>query len=415
MEIFRKATFASLLTTALLIVGLTPATSAAANNPWDADDCTVVVDNTGQVILRWTPGTSADNHDVWRNGRRIAMTGSSVFRDVYPPEGVVHYSVAGRSGSRVQEPREYCGKVELDGSPITPPPAPATCQAVQRDGTFIVSWDSVPEADKYVVSRSVNGSRFYWRGRVSETSFTDSGRSGAVTYQVVSRSASGLRGLPVECTSGDEPPATDCRTQITMQEARALALPRPPVVNQAILDQLPPSVDSAFVAPDGWVYYVAAGDPDLDYLERIDLANGVTERLNTLGVLFRTYRIQHVDSNGSTYVAFSDKTQTTFTRYDLNGDRVGLGSVDSVGLGTNTQAYGDIDDGRTVLVTETDSSITAIELYDPVTEESTVLPFVAGDQDFIFGLTADGDLVGGSGDLVADIGFRFDLSCAVSL
>lgn len=408
---FRSRTFVTIVSAMLMAVGVASGVSADPQNTWDADGCTVVVDDTGQVTVRWTPGTSAANHDVWRNGHRIAMTGSSIFRDVYPPEGVVHYSVAGRSGSSVQQPREYCGKVELDGTPTTPPPAPASCLVEEHDG-FVVSWDHLDAAHSYVVSRSVNGSRFYWRGRTSETIFEDSARSGDITYQVASRSASGLRSVSVECSKAGEPPINDCRTQITLQQASDLALPSAPVVDQSILDQLPPSVDSAFVADDGWIYYVAPDGPDLDHLERVDLDRGITERIYELGVQFRTYEIQLVDAAGATYVKYSDKTNSYFNRYGLDGERADLGDVDSVGFGTYTQPFANLDDGRSLLVTVADGAMTSVELYDPIRQQATTLPYATDSRDFPFGSTADGNLVGSSDSLS---GFRFDLDCAAAL
>lgn len=83
--------------------------------------------------------------------------------------------------------------------------APTNC-SVSVDGEITtVTWIADPEADSYVVSRSINDGPTWWRGRTSATSFDDSSRAGA-EYVVQSRAADGAKGPAAPCSSTPLPP-----------------------------------------------------------------------------------------------------------------------------------------------------------------------------------------------------------------
>lgn len=69
--------------------------------------------------------------------------------------------------------------------------APATCAVTNDAAGFAVSWDTVPSADAYVVERSVDGGNWWWRGRITTSTFDDTPRSGTVEYRVRAISADG--------------------------------------------------------------------------------------------------------------------------------------------------------------------------------------------------------------------------------
>ncbi len=90
---------------------------------------------------------------------------------------------------------------------FTAQPASATedsfsCTATITFDEAVVSWSSLPAAETYVIYRTVESRPQAWRGRTSDTSFTDSGwmNYGLVDYAVAPRSAAGAVGAPTPCT-----------------------------------------------------------------------------------------------------------------------------------------------------------------------------------------------------------------------
>ena len=102
----------------------------------------------------------------------------------------------------------------VDPEPVNPDPvfeAPANCAAVV-DGTSIdVTWTEAPGAERYVIYRTVNGSRQYWRGNVAGLSFVDANRTATIEYFVASKSAEGTKSNRTKCSFdpgvGTEPAA----------------------------------------------------------------------------------------------------------------------------------------------------------------------------------------------------------------
>lgn len=91
--------------------------------------------------------------------------------------------------------------------------APADCSIQVNGATTTVRWTADPQADAYVVSRSINGGPTWWRGRVNTTSFDDSSRSGAA-YVVQSRAADGSKGPAVPCSEGAVNQAFSCTATV---------------------------------------------------------------------------------------------------------------------------------------------------------------------------------------------------------
>jgi hypothetical protein len=76
--------------------------------------------------------------------------------------------------------------------------APERCTIEVNGPTTTVSWAVDPDADMYVVSRSIDDGPTWWRGRTADTSFDDSSRAGA-SYIVQSRASDGSKGPSVPC------------------------------------------------------------------------------------------------------------------------------------------------------------------------------------------------------------------------
>ncbi len=95
--------------------------------------------------------------------------------------------------------------------------APASCEATVSGETVTVVWDAVDGAEKYVVSRSVDGGNVSWRGATEDTTFVDTNKDGVLAYSVVSK-ASIDKSSAVDCVMTQiEPEPTAVPTNCTFQ------------------------------------------------------------------------------------------------------------------------------------------------------------------------------------------------------
>ncbi|MEM7337497.1 MAG: hypothetical protein AAF467_02550 [Actinomycetota bacterium] len=92
--------------------------------------------------------------------------------------------------------------------------APATCRAQVAPDLVTVTWDGVDGATDYVISRSVDGGRVFWRGRSVERTFVDTSRTGDLVYTVGGRDANQRLG-----------PVTQCATQIVNRPVDPVSAP----------------------------------------------------------------------------------------------------------------------------------------------------------------------------------------------
>ena len=159
-----------------------------------------------QWTVTWQSVAGVDGYVVYRsvNGGSDNWRGRSVqtsFADADRTGTSIAYKVATKTGSDLS-PRVVCSGPPTPG-PVQPP---ASCSAQLVAGQWAIEWQPAQGADAYVVYRSVNGSRDYWRGRISGLSFADTDRAGAsIVYRVVAK-AGGQSSDPVTCSGGAPPP-----------------------------------------------------------------------------------------------------------------------------------------------------------------------------------------------------------------
>ncbi len=164
------------------------------------DVCTVTTAGNG-VRVDWTDKQGVE---VARNNNGWVTT---------PAAGVTTYTSANGSvndGWTIRRDGRFDEVCEIDGGDG----AVAECSAVTAGSIVDVSWPAADGAAEYVVYRTVNDSPQYWRGRVSGTEFSDTTRSGVITYFVAAKSADGTLSSLTECTSettpGNPQPVASC-------------------------------------------------------------------------------------------------------------------------------------------------------------------------------------------------------------
>ncbi|MGI9613990.1 MAG: hypothetical protein ACR2QO_13865 [Acidimicrobiales bacterium] len=157
---------------------------------WDTVD--VAVD---YVIYRTVDG----GNQSWR-GRTTAAPFIDTNRDAE-----LAYFVAARDVGELKSDRTPCtSDVIVDPPQIVDPPT--NCVATITGDTVDVAWDAVNDAAEYVIYRSVDGGTQFWRGRTTDTAFTDSNRDAQLTYYVAAKRADGERSDRAPCQTVDETP-----------------------------------------------------------------------------------------------------------------------------------------------------------------------------------------------------------------
>lgn len=166
----------------------------------------VVASVDGTASLVWSPSTDdvgVAGYQVFRNnpdGTQVHLgdTTTTAYTDATVTAGETYsyflkaYDAAGNVSWR----NGYVSVV------IVPPDASSSC-AFTRDGTSVtVTWEFSFVPDEVVIQRSVDASRFYWRGRVPavDGSFVDTDLVGStLDYRIVPKT-DGVKGDPVTCT-----------------------------------------------------------------------------------------------------------------------------------------------------------------------------------------------------------------------
>ena len=110
--------------------------------------------------------------------------------------GITSIGEVGTQQDAGRELVRFCGEDEDIPEPALVPPE--RCSVVIAGETVNVSWSGVDGADSYVISRSVDGSRQFWRGLTEDESFVDTNVDGELLYTVLARSGND-RSEPVDC------------------------------------------------------------------------------------------------------------------------------------------------------------------------------------------------------------------------
>ncbi len=175
-----------------------PATCAATNDGVNA-------------TISWAASAGADDYRVYRSidggtffwrGRVTTLS----LDDTLRPTGSHQYRVQARGESGVWSDFTNCSPaLDPAGGGTGDAPQPATCTASNSDVDATISWDASPTAVDYRVYRSIDGGTFFWRGRVSATTFDDTLRTtGSHQYRVQARGDNGVWSAFTDCN----PPLT---------------------------------------------------------------------------------------------------------------------------------------------------------------------------------------------------------------
>lgn len=168
---------------------------------------TVVAEGLDSVDLTWSAAT--DNvgvvrYDVFDNnsGGVVASTSdlTATISNLAPLVDHSFYVKAiddeGNQGARSNVVTVNLGAID----------GPATCSATNVGTDATVIWDQVEGAADYRVSRSVDGSAFYWRGVTDQLTFDDTLRtSGIHGFQIQARLAGGDWSAPTSCSPDLDP------------------------------------------------------------------------------------------------------------------------------------------------------------------------------------------------------------------
>lgn len=109
-------------------------------------------------------------------------------------------NAVGEVGSQ-QPARDLVRLCQPDGGNPPPVAPPASCLASFKNGAVTVTWPTVAGATDYVIYRSVDDGAPSWRGRSTTASFTDTSRTGDLTYLVASRNVKGVRSATTQCAT----------------------------------------------------------------------------------------------------------------------------------------------------------------------------------------------------------------------
>ena len=189
-------------------------------------DC-VLSGDAGGVTLTWTIPTGATRVIVQRQvdtggwyWRGAANVGSAqMFSELPAQDTVSRYRVKATYSAGQQSEYVACG-ADLDLSPNLT--APSVCSGtINAQNQVELVWTAGNDATDYIVRRSVDGGNFWWRGRVSDVSFTGStlqlGRN--YDYQVTALDAAGGQAGPTNCgsfeiASPDVQPVSVCSASV---------------------------------------------------------------------------------------------------------------------------------------------------------------------------------------------------------
>ncbi len=177
---------------------------------------------------RWSRTTTSGGVTTLRwGGQRddVGVAYFEVYRDGALVKRTSDYSLAVETGRLAREFEVVA--FDAAGNASGPVPRPGTsgvpaCTFSRDGGSISVEWEAA-DSDEYVVKRRVNGSPWYWRGRVGggATTFTDTDRPGVIEYQVVPRPAAGIE--PTICgAEGGTPAPGD--PKVTRIERRKIVL-----------------------------------------------------------------------------------------------------------------------------------------------------------------------------------------------
>ena len=143
----------------------------------------------GVVNITFQPSPTADSIIVERNAgngwfwRGKVIAPATTFSESAPVG--TEYRVKARYGTVNSDPIP-CGTTVPEDPAGT---SPMSCSVTAVDSDATVTWASVPSAVDYRVYRRVNGSDWFWRGKVDApaTSFADTLRNGSHEYSVQAR------------------------------------------------------------------------------------------------------------------------------------------------------------------------------------------------------------------------------------
>jgi len=158
--------------------------------PVEPTNCEYKIINDA-VEVSWTATPNAETYVVYRsvdesNQFWRGTSSTNNFIDTTRGTTLEYFVLA------TYEDRTRSNRVSCNLATVTPPPVPEPianvndCQvAVNNNNKAIISWDSIDDATaEYIVSRSVNGGKVWWRGRVNALSFEDTLRAGEIVYYV---------------------------------------------------------------------------------------------------------------------------------------------------------------------------------------------------------------------------------------
>ncbi len=162
------------------------------------------------ITVTWDGVNSAQDFVIYRNvdggvDKWRGVSTATEFVDTNR-DATLLYSVAARLDGR-KSAKTVCSNATGEPDPNALPAAPASCSFVREGDDVNVSWEASPDAENYIVYRSVDASRQYWRGATAELTFVDSNKQDvALTYFVVSKSETRMRSEATPCEEGNDVP-----------------------------------------------------------------------------------------------------------------------------------------------------------------------------------------------------------------
>ncbi len=164
--------------------------------------CLAVIDGD-TVTVTWPAANGAADYIVYRSadgGSQFwrGRTSDTTFVDTNRDADLVYY-VASRNADLIRSDRTQCG-VDVEPPPTVTPVASCSVTVINAPNGVRVSWPAVAEPTaEYVVFRTVDDDRRFWRGRVAGTSFDDTLRAATFEYEVETK-VGNLRSEPTTCT-----------------------------------------------------------------------------------------------------------------------------------------------------------------------------------------------------------------------
>jgi fibronectin type 3 domain-containing protein len=153
--------------------------------------------NGSRIIVSWNSVSDADEYMVYRsnNGSSYTNIGSTSNAYIYDnnPNEDNYYKVKAKNsyGESSFSSSVYCHYSSGGGGGGTAPSAPAGVSAVVSGSKIKVSWNSVSDADEYIVYWSSNGSSYSSIGTTSNAYFYDNNPSEDNYYKVKAKNSYG--------------------------------------------------------------------------------------------------------------------------------------------------------------------------------------------------------------------------------